>query len=296
MEFQIIDTQAIYQRLLDTSDAHTRVNIFCEEIIEPFHGLVERFGGGDPLTMFTQWGMSPEHFDEPKRQWAKRVFDGLAMANLWQDCADALHEGWDAFSQYADHIPIQKIVFALLIADMGHVPNGYGYAGFGAVPGWIMTTYGEATPDNLKRAKGATVHELHHNILNVVRPQNFMTETTVGDYMVMEGLAESFAAELYGEDMVGPYVTMFDDTRLEATRAGFHQALDKTGFNTIRGYIFGGEVGGAFGTEDIDVPPFAGYALGYRVVQAYLNKTGQSVVEATFVSAKKIITQSGFFD
>ena len=44
------------------------------------------------------------------------------------------------------------------------------------------------------------------------------------------------------------------------------------------------------------VPAFAGYALGYRVVQAYLKRTGKNVVEATFVPAQEIVAQSGFFD
>jgi uncharacterized protein YjaZ len=43
------------------------------------------------------------------------------------------------------------------------------------------------------------------------------------------------------------------------------------------------------------VPPFAGYALGYKVVQAYLGRTGATVADATMLPAKEIIAGSGFF-
>jgi uncharacterized protein YjaZ len=43
------------------------------------------------------------------------------------------------------------------------------------------------------------------------------------------------------------------------------------------------------------VPPFAGYALGYQVVQAYLKRSGKKVVETFFVPAAEIIAESQFF-
>ena len=45
----------------------------------------------------------------------------------------------------------------------------------------------------------------------------------------------------------------------------------------------------------IGMPDYGGYAIGYRVVQAYLARTGQSIEAATFVPADEIVRQSGFF-
>ena len=114
-----------------------------------------------------------------------------------------------------------------------------------------------------------------------------MFQINVGDYMVMEGLAESFAAELYGTNTVGPWVIGFSEETMEKAIAAFRPALNVTGFGTLRKYIFG--------DAELGVPPFAGYALGYKVVQAYLAKTGKSVVEATFVEPATLIDESGVF-
>jgi uncharacterized protein YjaZ len=114
--------------------------------------------------------------------------------------------------------------------------------------------------------------------------------------MLTEGLAESFAAELYGQDKIGFWVTDLDESRLEETRRIIGGALSATGFDTIRSYIFGDTLSEHAGRAQVGVPAFAGYAIGYRVVQAYLKRTGQSIVEATFVPPQDILAGSGFFD
>lgn len=50
----------------------------------------------------------------------------------------------------------------------------------------------------------------------------------------------------------------------------------------VRSYIFGDEITAQQGREAVGVPTYAGYALGYKLVQAYLTRTGKSVVEATY--------------
>ncbi len=292
MHFHILDTESTYRRLLAAPDAAAREAIFRAELIEPFQGLVNIMGGGDGLAAFAQWGMSPEQFADAS---LAPSLDALASADAWARAARALEMGWTAFAPYADRIPTERIVFGLMLNDMSGVPGQRGYSGFGALPGYIMTTYGAPDAYNLARVEGATVHELHHNLLSAAFPRSFMFETTVADYMVMEGLAESFAAELYGEDKIGFYVTEFDDTRLDETITAFASALDKTGFNTLRAYIFGDPMAAYSGYQPVGVPLYAGYALGYRVVQAYLKRTGKRVAEATFAPTADIIAGSGIF-
>jgi uncharacterized protein YjaZ len=290
----MIDTQPIYRRLLAAPDAAAREAIFRSELVEPFAGVVQVFGGGDGLATFAQWGMRPEQFAGEGGAHMAQALDVLAQHDAWGRATSALERGRAAFAPYAERISLDSITFALLLADLGHMPLGRGYSGFGGMPGWVMTIYGEPNAYNLERVEGCTVHELHHNVRFRLFPFNPMS-TTVGEYMVAEGLAESFAAELYGADKVGYYVTDFDESRLEETRARIGAALDTSGFNEIRGYIFGDEVGGHTGLPQMGVPPFAGYALGYRVVQEYLRRTGATVADATLMPAKEIIAGSGFF-
>jgi uncharacterized protein YjaZ len=295
MNFTIIDTESAYRRLLDAPDAATREAIYRQELVEPFAGLVQRFGGGDGLEMFARWNMSPEQFADGNREHMRQVLDTLAAHDAWGQAARALDDAKAAFAPYADRIPLGDVTFALMLADLGNIPFQRGYTGFGGMPGYIMTVYGDPDPYNLTRIKGATVHELHHNILGSMSSKNFLTEVTVADYMVMEGLAESFSTELYGDDVVGFFVEDFDYSRMDEAKRIMREGLHVTGFNRIRGYIFGGPLAAAHGFGAGDLPAFAGYVLGYEVVQAYKKRTGKSVVEATFVPADEIIEESEYF-
>jgi uncharacterized protein YjaZ len=293
MQFHVVDTEVAYRHLLAAPDADARKAIFREELIAPFQGLVQIFGG-DGLAVFKGWGMAPEQFTEPARVRMADAIEALAVHHAWARAAKALQDGRAAFVAYEERIPLQTVVFGLFVADLSASPWARGYTGFGGFPGWIMTVYGEPDGYNLARVEAATVHELHHNILGAVAPYNMMS-VTVGQYMVLEGLAESFAAELYGARLVGPWVSEFDESSLEETRRIIGGVLQVSGFDRVRSYIFGDAIGASAGRATVGVPLHAGYAIGYRVVQAYLETTGKSVIDATFVPADEIIAESGFF-
>jgi uncharacterized protein YjaZ len=301
MKFEIVDTESAYRRLLKTDSAAEREAIFCDELVKPFAGLAQTFGFGENgLAAFVTWSMTPEQFAPENREQMRAVIDALTKANAWERAAKALDKGWEAFANYADRVKLETNVFGLMVADMSNAPWTKGYTGFGAIPGWIMTVYGTPDEYNLERLEAATVHELHHNLMGAIGIdsgaavdwKDMMNSVTVGDYMIGEGLAEAFATELYGEEMAGPWVTEFDESDLERVKAIFREALNLTGFNTIRGYIFGDLIPGA---PQTGVPPLGGYAIGYRVVKAYVKRTGKSVIDTSFVPAKQIIEESGFF-
>jgi uncharacterized protein YjaZ len=175
------------------------------------------------------------------------------------------------------------------------MPLQRGYTGFGGVPGWIMTVYDQPDAANLARIETCTVHELHHNMRFSLFPFNPLG-SSVGEYMVAEGLAEAFAAELYGEELIGPWVLEFDEARLDEARAVVGAALDRTGFDVVRSYIFGDTIARFMGRDAVGVPDYAGYALGYKIVRAAQRRTGQSVAQVTLLPADTIIAQSGFFE
>jgi uncharacterized protein YjaZ len=297
MKFNIVDTRNAYARLLAADSSAEREAIFNAEIVAPFSGLTQVFGSSDAAASFAQWGMTPALFEGQQRARTQQVFDGLSAANGWQRAVNSLQRGVEAFAPYVDRIPLESSTFGLMIADLKTGPTDIeGYTGFGGIPGWIMTVYGSATPYNLERLEACTVHELHHNLWGSANPKDWFTETTVGDYMMMEGLAESFAAELYGADKLGPWVTNFDETRLDATKAILRDHLTDTG-PMIRAYIFGDlDLEGPFQMPKVGLPPYTGYAIGYRVVQAYLARHGGSVVDASFVPAEQLIAESGYFE
>jgi uncharacterized protein YjaZ len=294
MKFNVLNTESLYRRLLAEPDAAQREAIFRQELVAPFARVIQVFGGGDELAMFSQWGMRLDQFAGEHRQKTTAALDTLAAADAWRKSAQALEDGHEAFAAHEDRIALDSITFALIVADLSGNPLDRGYTGFGGVPGYIMTVYSQPNDYNLPRIQGTTVHEMHHNIRFTLFPFSMMV--TVGEYIIAEGLAESFAAELYGEDKVGYYVTDFDKAELDTAKRVIGAALDKSGFNVVRGYIFGDVLAENMGFPKAGVPNFAGYAIGYRVVQQYLKRTGKTVAEATFVPAKEIIAESGFFD
>lgn len=146
---------------------------------------------------------------------------------------------------------------------------------------------------NLPRIPAALVHEFNHRVRLAHEPWTFTT--TVGQYLVMEGLAKSFAAELYGPEFVGPWTSSLSAQEIASARTIIGAALDVSGFDKIRAYIFGDETSKQWDAPALGLPHCAGYAIGYQVVQAYLDYSGKTATEATFIPHGEIIEVSGFF-
>lgn len=61
--------------------------------------------------------------------------------------------------------------------------------------------------------------------------------------MVCEGLAENFATSMFGEDMVGPWVSKTEmDTLNSYIKPLIKDVLDATGFDNISAYLWGDDL------------------------------------------------------
>jgi uncharacterized protein YjaZ len=190
-------------------------------------------------------------------------------------------------------VDVDAVRFALALADPAHLDARTDmYTGVGMIPGALLVTV-FPTAFNVPRLPAIAVHELNHNVRFRVEPWSM--QTTVGKYLVGEGVAECFAAELYGEEMLGRWTTGLDRDTLDALRPRYREALEVTGFNEIRGWIFGDWSAERFGHAKHGVPDFAGYALGYRLVRAFLDRTGRSAAEATYLPWREIVDGSEYF-
>jgi uncharacterized protein YjaZ len=184
------------------------------------------------------------------------------------------------------------VKFTLMLANPAVIHERLGsYTGFGGWPGLTMVLVWP-TNYNLPRLPAAAAHELHHNVR--LRYEPWSEGTTVGQYVVLEGLAEAFVAEVHGEGMVGPWSTALTEGELAAVRPRFREALEVAGFNEIRGYLFGDWAAESMGYTAQGIPDFAGYSLGYRLARAYMERTGRSAVEATYVPWQEIVAESRY--
>ncbi|HYG57052.1 MAG TPA: DUF2268 domain-containing putative Zn-dependent protease [Symbiobacteriaceae bacterium] len=261
------------------------------QMLAPFDHVIKVMTppGADPVTLFNL--MRPDGPADAYRD----ALDLLEQAGAEATCKEALDRAASAIAATGYTPPIPAIAFGLFLMDTNPMMMKFspGYTGFGGIPGAIMVNI---WPDerNLPKLGPCTAHEFNHNIRNTV--EVWRMDISVGEYVVMEGLAEAFAAELYGPDAVGPWVSEVKGEDLAKARAVVGKALEVRGFNEVRPYIFGDEVMGAWaGQEPKGVPAYAGYATGFHTVQAYCRKTGKSVAEATLVPSAEILRVADWF-
>jgi uncharacterized protein YjaZ len=298
MKTEWINTNDYYHRIVAAPDMATRERLYGELFIQPWKSMLQMVASlfnadpADELATARAWAwLLPQDLTEMPDALRK-----LEAADAWRVGAQALAQGASRFEAYTDRIPFASVTGWLVVADPGRSdPMGRGATG--AID-WTQPRFVVQfdTPNdyNLPRLPGMVVHELHH-LIRLSRFPWDMAGTRVADYIIYEGMAESFAASLYGEQIVGYYVTDFDKEELETAKTLIRDGLEGTGFDVIRGYIFGDRLADKYGLQKVGMPDYGGYAIGYRVVQAYLQHTGQTIEEATFLPADEVIEDSAFF-
>jgi uncharacterized protein YjaZ len=222
-----------------------------------------------------------------------QALDRLKEAGTWAESVATIERSWAALGPEEHGIDLPQVSFAFVLGDPPKLETQGGYTGFGGMPGLVMVL-GWPTDENLAKLPAAGAHELNHNVRFSFEPFHPM-ETTVGQYIVAEGLAEAFAAEVCGQDNVGPWATALSADQVAAVTPRFRESLEVKGFNQIRGYIFGDWAAEKSGYEPVGLPDFAGYTVGYEVVSAYLGRSGKTAAETTYIPWRDIIDGSGYF-
>src|SRR6516162_1989465 len=104
-------------------------------------------------------------------------------------------------------------VVAHLLLDLMELNRGYAGAqifGYVVLPIW-------PTDYNLPRIPAAQVHDFNHRVRLTYEP--WTLATMVGQYIVMESLTESFAAELYGPEYIGPWMGCLTNEETACSRS-----------------------------------------------------------------------------
>lgn len=294
MQTHLIPTDTLYRQIIAAPDMPSKERIFVDGFGPLFEAMQKSAPHipvqGDVLEAARVWGLLlPEDLtDTPE------ALRRLEAADAWTVAADALAEARKRFAPYAARITVNAITAWLLLTNPAKAePGNRGYTGF-QFPGHIVGIFDTPNDYNVPRLPGLVVHELHHLVRLGLFPWTFQQPYSVAEYVVLEGMAESFAAQLYGEQVVGYYVTDIDSAGLEQAAALVRSGLNERG--DVRGYIFGDHFAEKWNFPKIGMPPFGGYAVGYHIVQAYLRRTGRTVEEATLVSSDEIVAESGYFN
>ncbi len=204
-----------------------------------------------------------------------------------------LHYCIDRMGEAGLRIGTESLRFGAYLANPQKLAYTKGYSGFGGIPGYIQLMI-YPNDYNIPRIPAILAHELHHNI----RFSYFDWDhgnISVGDYIIVEGLADSFASALYGESMLGPWATSFDGEDLFYSIEVIRQALEVKGFAEVSSYMFGDEIAREQGYPPAGLSFGAGYAVGYYTVQQFLKNSGATIYEATRMPAAEILEGSRIF-
>jgi uncharacterized protein YjaZ len=300
MNINWIPTNDYYRQIISEQYPTARQQLYLDRLVQPWKQMMDlvgsRFGSNgsdDPLAGAKAWNwFLPEQTAE-----IEAMLDTMETAEAWTRGHDALLEAAARFEPYADRIPFDTVEGWLVLSDPAKslsFEKGYTGATDFIAPR-VIGQFWEPNGYNLPRVGGLLAHEMHHLIRRAAFPWDMM-KTSVADYSVLEGTADSFAAALFGKEIIGYYVTDFEADEFETARRMIGEGLHKTGFNIIRSYIFGDALAERSGYEPLGgMPTYGGYTIGYHVVQAYLERSGQTIEEATFVSTDEIVTGSRFF-
>lgn len=298
MKTNFLPTNEYYHLVLAEPDPVKRTQLYLDLLVQPWSQMMSAFagrtgGGEDPLAGARAWNwLLPDQVDQIEDLLAK-----LEAADAWKIGAEALARGARCFEPYAGQIPFDTVSGWLVLGDPAR-SNAFeqGYTG---ATDWFQPRFiGQFwQPDetNLSRLPSLVVHEFHHLVR--LRAFPFGMDTSVADYIVIEGTAEAFAASLYGADKAALVISQFDPAGLEPARRLIGAGLEQTGFDAIRGYIFGDTVASHYNIRPVGgMPTYGGYIIGFQVVQAFLERSGLSIEEATFLPAREIIAGSKYFD
>jgi uncharacterized protein YjaZ len=297
MQITTYDTLSVLRAIIAAPVAERRA-VYREQLIEPLHDYwhttLSRFAPQmlDDETMIMK--MIWETDLEGDLSEDARALDRLEQFDAWSKADAALRlaaQTFDAGGRSCREDHVTGLLLPGNRRDPIFMEKSRGYAG-AQVPGYVVVTIWP-NEYNLPRIPSAVVHEFNHRVRLSHEP--WTPATSVGQYIVLEGLAESFAQELYGVEYIGPWVTSLSAEESARSKAIIGSALDVTGFDKLRSYIFGDEISAQQGREGLGLPYCAGYTIGYQLVQAYLAHTGRSATEATFVPYTEIIEMARFF-
>lgn len=301
MKVTALRSDKIYKEILK-SPVSNKTELYREKMLQPFKKKWDSqqipYKSKTPndfdVIMFNNMAhLAPEHITSE----TKELIDQISSESVWTECQKTIEGCLNKFIEHEIQLPVSDYLFTILLGNLDNplLKLSDGYSGDGGIPGYLI---GSIIPNTvtLNKLPELFAHEVNHNVrYQFIKWDN---QTTLGEMIVSEGLAENFVAILYGEESVGPWVKKTSETTLQSQiKPLLKSKLDLTGFQTIFPYIYGDEVAELYGYRKKGVPYAAGYSCGYHLVKRYLEKTNKSIMEATLLPAEKILNEvQGFWN
>lgn len=288
MTITVLDTYTGMARVLRAPVAERPA--LLHTMLEPIAGMY-RYAPGDVdlVAVHQQTFGFPIDRDEDR---CLEALEALATAGAWDRIQRGMDQALSVLRTANPDLEVPDITVLLLLGDPSDthfMDTVRGLVGFGGISGYISITLWPHEI-NLERMEPNAVHELHHNLRYA--PGGVVWDpsvVTVGEHVVGEGLADAFARQLYGDALgytpIGvPHLN--DDEVLTRVVSG----LGVTGMENFTAWVHGDASAEQLGVTPVGLPTGAGYAVGNRLVDAYLKETGQSAAEALHADSATVIS------
>lgn len=300
MKITPIRSDKIYDKMI-SAKLEERDNIYRYELMKPFKfkwsciGIplkAEQPGGYDVVMASSMGGgFVPSQINSERINDVQEISD----ERFWHACEESITKTLKGFEDNEISLPTQEYIFTALLNDPKNPMSKMtgDYCGDGGIPGYIIGTI-IPNEQSIKMLPVALAHETNHN----VRWQfmKWSTKITLGDMIVSEGLAENFAAFMFGEDKIGMWVKNTTTETLEnVIKPVINENLNNSDFNRLSAFLYGDEIMSMRGIEPVGMPYCAGYACGYQLIKYYLKKTGKTIFEATIIPTVDILKETEDF-
>ena len=300
MKITAIRSDRIYRSMMSAAPEE-KDNLYRDALMGPFEFKwacvgaplrAKTAGGYDVVSAAAMSGYDvPAQITQERREEIERISSDA----FWADCERSIRSTLEGFEQHGITLPKQEYVFTVLLSDPNSSVTAMAgdYCGDGGIPGYII---GSIVPNerSLALLPVALTHETNHN----VRWQfmQWSNQITLADMIVSEGLAETFAANMFGEDKVGRWVRETSPQTLrDVVKPLIRDRLGTSDFAALSSYLYGDAIMALRGGQSIGMPYCGGYACGYALIGHYLRKTGASIYEATITPTGEILRQTEDF-
>lgn len=287
MKITVLDTYAAMHEILH-APAGERAALL-EEMWRPVAGMYRYFPG--PVDLVAMHAASSGFPLDRDTEACLDAIELLRAADAWGRIERALRSAADRLAESLRRVDLPEVTVLLVAGDPGdriYLDEALGLTANGSVTGYLYLNLWPS-PENLDRVEAMAVHEFDHNVRYAPGGVVWDTATvTVGEQIVSEGLADALARELYG-DALGRARIGVPHRHDDALYARVTANLGITGMQNFASWVLGDAIAGRFGAPPIGIPTGAGYAVGNRLVDAYLAATGLSASEAVHADAREII-------
>lgn len=287
MTITVLDTYPAMREILRSPQADRPA--LLKAVLEPAAGMYRHFPGEVDLVAMHRMGSGfPLDRDEQR---CREALEALHDADAWHRVERALNDALAVQLAATPDLTVPDITVLIVLGDPGDAhfmgPN-LGMTANGSVPGHVFLNFWPF-PENLTRLEATAVHELNHNLR--YGPGGVVWDpatVTVGEHVVSEGLADAFARQLYGDELGHTRIGV-PHLRDDAVFAKVVSGLDVTGMRNFTAWVHGDETAVRYGATPVGLPTGAGYAVGNRLVDAYLAATGRTAAQALLVDSREVV-------